>query len=248
MKHRNRPTTHRPFRTFAFVAALLLLRPGPGAATPFFQLDVEPGDMQNNFNVPRFTLLNTSTASEEIVGFSITIGDSDGYFFDFVAGPDSAPMGELAHFSSEIQTGALLVTGDRINDRSGGDLIAWTFNDFQVSEALVFQVDVDPTSALLGGHQSADARFAFANNGASANSIVRIRFSNGAIATRVFEDSGGLPPEAFRFTGAGELPVESIGFRPPIQTTPPVPEPTAALLFGAGLLAVATRRPRHRAT
>ena len=247
MKNLDRRTPRQPRAALPLVTTLLLLLPGLADATPFFQLDIEPGDMQGNFNVPRFTLRNVSTASEEIVGFSITIGDSDAYFFDFVAGPDSAPMGEPGHFSSEIRTGARLATGDRTNDRSGGDLIAWVFDDFQVSEALVFQVDIDPTSALDGGHQSVDARYAFANNGTAANSAIQVLFSNGASARQVFQDSNDLPPKAFRFTGEGRLPVESIGSLPPIQTAPPVPEPTAALLFGFGLLAVATRRPRDRA-
>ena len=63
------------------LAALLAV---PAAATPVFQISIGPGDVQNNWNVPKLTLENLSTAGETIAALSISIG-APGYVYDFVA-------------------------------------------------------------------------------------------------------------------------------------------------------------------
>jgi len=202
---------------------------GFGSAAPVFELDLEPGDMQGNFNVPRLVLTNASTGGETITGFSLGIGDPD-YFFDFVAHPNSSPAGLDAHRQSEVETGASLVSGDRENDRSGVALLAWSFVDFQPGESLVFQVDVDPLAASGGGSQTADARTVLFANGSAPNAALGVSFSDGTTA------SGALPdadPSAtsFRTTGGGASPV---------------PQPASALLVAGGLAGLGAARRRRR--
>jgi len=206
------------------LVALGVLGPATGAgALPLWELDLEPGDMQNNFNVPKLRLENLSTAGERIVDFRITIGDPD-FFFDFVADLDSTPPGTAANVASEVATGASLVVGDRENDRAGVAELAWSFTDFQAFETLVFEVDVDPNDAASGGAQTADARQVLFDNGADPNAQVTLLFSDGSQSDLVLPDSSG---GGSSFTFANN-----------------VPEPAAAVLLAAGAvgLGLAVRR------
>lgn len=225
------------------VLAIAML-PSLAAAIPSYTFDLEPGDIQNNFNVPRFTLTNTSTAGVEILAFSITIGDEENFFYDFVADLNSTPLGSAAHAATETNTGARLLVGDRVNDRSGTARLHWGFDDFQTGEFLIFQADIDPFTAQTGGRQSVDSRYSFLNNGEAENAVLTVVFSDGAIARKAFEDVEGALPEAFHFSGVGELQGAVAGGPPTVSA--PVPEPGAALLFAFGLLTVAAK-PRRMA-
>jgi hypothetical protein len=236
-----------PFRSLGLPASLLLtiaMLPSLASAIPSYTFDLEPGDIQNNFNVPRFTLTNTSTAGEEILAFSITIGDDENFFYDFVADLDSQPLGSAAHVATETTTGARLLVGDRVNDRSGTSRLQWGFDDFQSGESLVFEADIDPFTAQTGGRQSVDSRYSFLNNGEADNAVLTIVFSDGAIARNAFADVAGELPGAFRFSGVGEFQGGVAGGPPTISAA--VPEPGAALLFAFGLLTVAAK-PRRTA-
>ena len=212
----------------AILSSISLMMPGLAFALASYTLDVSPGEMQNNFNVPRFELTNTSDAGEQIVGFSITIGDANDYFYDFVADLGSDPLGEATHVATELLTGATLVVGDRVNDRSGSAVLEWAFDDFDPTEALVFQADIDPYTSVSGIHQSTDARLAWVDNGAIDNASFSITFSNGAVAQASFPDSVGGVPGTFQFGGGG---------------TTPIPEPSVSLLLGLGLVGLGLRRP-----
>jgi hypothetical protein len=230
----------------SLVLAMTML-PSLAAAISSYTFDLDPGDMQNNFNVPRFTLTNTSSESEEILAFSITIGDEENFFYDFVADLDSTPYGAAAHVETEKTTGAQLVVGDRVNDRSGTSRLEWSFSDFQAGESLTFQADIDPFTAQAGGHQSVDSRYSFLNNGEADNAALSVIFSDGSVARRAFDDVEGELPNAFHFSGVGEFQGALIDSPPTVNPFPqgpptvsaPVPEPGAALLFGFGLLTAA---------
>lgn len=245
-------TTSRGLSLLVSLVLAIAMLPSLAAAIPSYTFDVEPGAIQNNFNVPQFTLTNTSTGGEQILAFSITIGDEDNFFYDFVADLQSMPAGSLTNFATELATGAQLVGGDRVNDRSGTSSIDFTFSDFAPGEHLIFDADIDPISAQAGGRQSADSRFAFLNNGDADNAIITVIFDDGSIADHIFEDVEGSLPGEFHFAGHGvNLDSELIGDNPfpgggsPVVSAP-VPEPGAALLFGFGLLTVASK-PRRQA-
>ena len=182
-------------------------------ATPLFSLVIGPGDAQNNFNVPKITLSNTSTAGEQITGFSMSIGDA-AFVYDFVLSLSSNPAGRAASVATETTTGATLVAGDRVNGSGSVATLVWSFTGFAPGEQLIFEVDVDPVS----GGPTADARTVWFNNGAAANAVVQVNFSSGATAGFTMPDVAGSPT-SFTF----------------------VPEPTTALLLGAGLVAMAVR-------
>lgn len=255
MTKQNRISSHGPRRGLGLIASNVLamaMLPSLAAAIPSYTFDIDPGDIQNNFNVPRFTLTNTSTEGEEIVSFSITIGDEENFFYDFVADLDSMPVGSAAYVATETNTGAQLLVGDRVNDRSGTSELNWGFDDFQSGERLVFEADIDPIEAQNGGRQSVDSRYSFLNNGEAENATMTVVFSDGSVARNTFADVSGLLPGEFRFAGTGAFPDGLAGGpttggpfpQGPPTVSAPVPEPGAALLFGFGLLTVAAK-PRR---
>lgn len=230
MRLANQACVRARLDTLVLAVAAVVLVSGAAAATPMWTLDIVPGDMQNNFNVPKFILTNTSTAGEDISSFSFSIGDP-AFFFDFVADLSSGPAGQAANVATEAATGAVLLQGDRVNDRSGVDTLIWSFSDFQVGESLIFEVDVDPASAGGGGSQTSDARTVFFSNGPAPNSVSSIGFSDGAIETLSVPDDSG---SAFNYSSGSSGVVLS-------------PEPSTALLMLLGLLGLAwgggTSRP-----
>lgn len=208
--------------TLALAAAVMLM-PGAASALPSYALDIVPGDAQNNFNVPKFILTNLSTAGEEIQSFGFSIGDS-GHFFDFVLDAGSSPAALPANLATEVATGASLVLGDNVNDRSGVSLLEWSFSDFQSGEELRFEVDVDPLSAQSGGSQRDDASRVFFDNGLAPNSQLQIVFSDGGFVDFELPDPNGGP---LHFEGG----FATVGGS--------VPEPGSMMLMGLGALGLA---------
>ena len=197
----------------------------PVQALPAWDLFLGPGDMQNNFNVPKITLSNASTMGEQIVEFRMSIGHPD-FVFDFVADLSSNPAGRAANVATEALTGATLVVGNRINHVGAFDEVAWSFTDFTPGEALVFEIDVDPR---VGG-PTADARTVLFDNGAHPNAVVLVRFSDGSTDTFVLPDAG-TPSAAYAFGGSGPFAI---------------PEPSVATLIAVGL--VVLRRVSRRSS
>ncbi len=200
---------------FALLATSLAA--APVHALPAWDLFIGPGDMQNNFNVPKITLTNTSTTGEQIVEFSMSVGHPD-FIFDFVADLSSNPAGRAANVATEVLTGATLMVGNRINGVGAFDEVVWSFTDFMAGEALAFEIDVDP---VVGG-PTADARTVLFNNGVHPNSVVFVRFSDGSTDTLPLPDAGA-PSTGYSFGGTG---------------SPPVPEPSVAMLIALGLAAL----------
>lgn len=197
----------------------VLLAPSLALALPTFSLVLARGDAQNNFNVPQITLTNTSTAGEQIVGFSFTIG-APGFVWDFVLGAASNPAGQAVDIATEALTGATLVAGDRVNGSGSVTTLVWSFTHFAPGESLVFEVDVDPVS----GGPTVDARTVWFNNGAAPNAQIQITYGYGATSSFTLAD--GPIANSYPLNGTA------------------VPEPGVALLVGAGLalLAASSRR------
>lgn len=208
-------------RRLALTTALLLVALGaaPDAiATPIFDLAIGRGT-RNDFNTPKITLTNTSTAGEQITGFSMSIG-STAFVYDFVLGPTSNPRGQAANLATETTTGATLVAGDRRNAVGSVATLIWSFSNFAPGEQLIFEVDLDRAT----GNPNVDARTIWFNNGAAPNAELQIQFSNGSSAALVMPDVAGSP-NSFSFSVTG------------------VPEPGTAAMFGAGLALLANRKP-----
>jgi hypothetical protein len=209
-------------RRRVFTTALLLAALGaaPNAvATPVFDLAIVPGDAANDFDMPKITLTNASTAGEQITGFSMSIGSTT-FVYDFVLGPTSNPPGQAANLATESATGATLVAGDRRNAVGSVATLVWSFTNFAPGEQLIFEVDVDRAA----GAPTVDARSVWFNNGAAPNAQLQIQFSNATTASLVMPDAAGSP-SSFSFSVTG------------------VPEPATAVLLGAGLALLAKRRP-----
>jgi hypothetical protein len=185
----------------------------PAAATPVFQISIGPGDAQNNWNVPKLTFENLSTAGETIAAISISIG-APGYVYDYVLSLGSNPAGRPANVATEAQTGATLVSGDRVNGTGSVLTLAWSFAHFAPGERLVFEVDLDRAD----GTATVDARTIWFNNGAAPNAAMTVTFTNGATATVTLPDAPGNP--------------SSVLLGPAVA----VPEPATASLLAAGIL------------
>jgi hypothetical protein len=193
--------------------ALSALLAAPAAATPVFQVRIGPGDVQNNWNVPKLTFENLSTAGETIAAISISIG-APGYVYDFVTSLSSNPAGRPANVATEAATGATLVAGDRVNGTGSVTTLAWTFAHFAPGERLVFEVDLDRAD----GTATVDARTIWFNNGVAPNAAIVVTFTGGATATVTLPDAPGNPSSVL------------------IGPTVAVPEPTTASLLAAGIL------------
>jgi len=205
----------------------LLTAPGAALATPSFELVLTDGNLLSAFNLTSWSLVNTSTAGEEITSFSITIGDT-GYEFDYIRDASSAfPFYTIAPGA----TGVSVLTGNGFDGGQGFDQIDLAFSDFQAGEQFDFVLDIDQDGFF--GNPITDARQVLFNNGAANNGTLLIGFSNGSSYGITFPDAD---PNATSFTflpaggGAGAGAV--------------VPEPDTAIMMGLGLagIAFASRR------
>lgn len=205
----------RNLLTTALLVAALGVAP-KAVATPLFDLAIVPGDANGDFDIPKITLTNASTAGEQITSFSLSIG-APGFVYDYVLGNAGNPRGQAANLATETTTGATLVAGDRGNGGSSVTTLTWSFAHFAAAEWLIFETDIDRSP----GNPAVDARSVWFNNGAAANAQIQIQFSSGWPVTFVLPDAAG-PPSSFAFTG--------------------VPEPTTLALLAAGLFGLGARR------
>jgi len=171
----------------------------------------------DTFNLP-FTITNTSTAGEKVLGFGISLIAPFG--FDTVNGGFGidnstafAPQG-----GSDVTTG---YTGP-VSFADGSPSIAFTFNGFDVGESFVWLIDVDnPQFATVLGNQL-------------IGSTGYADFSNGLRGLGVFEAVVGNDD-------AAQFVIKTL------TPSPGVPEPAAwaMMLGGFGLVGAAMRRRNH---
>lgn len=184
----------------ASVAALSLTAPAYADGGLTFIID---GD---TFSQP-YTITNTSSMNETVVGFGITLVapfgiDTVNGGFGIDAATPFAPVG-----GSDVLTG---YTG-AASFAQGLSSYAFTFNDFQVGESFVWNIDVDsPNQATVFGNEL-------------IGSTGYADFSNGLRGVGTFE--------AFRTTGA-QFVINT--FTP----TPAVPEPATwgMMILGMGFV------------
>lgn len=167
-------------------------------------------------NTPLLRLTNTST-STQISSFSITVGNTT-YNFD---------SGRSESFSAGAAISSTLVGPDSNN--FGGlraDSVGYSFTGFDASEFFQFQADLD----IDGSDSTEDFTTVFFNNGANANSVITVSFSDGTVLSQTIPENPSAS-DANEYTFA---------------QSQVVPEPTTLTMFGLGAIAFAGAAIRRR--
>jgi len=199
----------KKFMGLMAASAALIAAPAQAAGGLTFVIN---GD---TFNQP-YTITNTSTAGETVVGFGVSLIAP--YGFDTVNGGFGidnstafAPQG-----GSDVLTG---YTGPG-SFADGSTSIAFTFNNFGVGESFVWLIDVDqPGAATVFGNEL-------------IGSTGYADFSNGLRGTGVFEAFGN---QGSQFVITAFVPNPGV----------PEPATWAMLVLGFGVAGSALRRSRR---
>ena len=191
---------NRIARLAALTAAAIAAAPAAQAAQYAFTLSITGSSAAGaNFNVPRFTLTNTSDNGALIEAFSLTIGDL-AYNFDYFSGALTAPTGGTI----------AITTGDASNGGDRYDLVALAFTDFAGGEFARWFLDVDEDSA----NTTEDFRTVFFNNGGAGtpNATATVTYEDGLSISTTFTPTNFQQTTynfgAFQFDeGETEVPV-----------------------------------------
>jgi hypothetical protein len=207
-----------------FAATALIL--GACAATPAFAAAglsfIIDGD---TFDQP-FSITNTSTTGESVLGFGFNLGNS-GFVFDTVDGgvPGNGTAGVAFQPNGTTGTDTGLVGPVVVPD--GATFFQIAFTNFGAGKTFSWDIDIDPASPSA-------SPTVFGNSLIGTTAFVD--FSNGQRAIGVLAAVAGNP-DAAAFSVTSFVP------------TPVVPEPTtwAMMLVGFGMIG-ATARYRRRSS
>ncbi|MEL6641338.1 MAG: hypothetical protein AAFP98_08500 [Pseudomonadota bacterium] len=217
----------RPSKKAAFAATLSILGclcAAPSHATTVSYLlsvnDPIFNSQNGNFNVPDIRLENTSTRpGVSITDFQLSIGDT-AFNYDFVRN-----QAVVIDTNNDL-TPTLNTVGTR-NDRTGDDILDYSFTGFDPGDVFQFEVDIDPDGP---GSVTQDFR-----NILFPAATAFVTFSDGSTRGNTIDPAD---PTSTSFIFTQNLPT----------TIAPIPLPGGLpLMLGAlGLGAVALRRPRQK--
>lgn len=177
------------FASLALGASLAL------AAQPAMALEIGYTLVINgSTNVPTFTLTNDSDAAR-ITGFRFTVGQADGFNFDYVGSFSYTPV---ASFTAAVDV------GDTANGGARSDAFVISFVGFDPLETFAMVADVDEDS----NNSTENYNSVFWNNAGEVNSLMEVTFSTGAVLSQVAPDPETTTPiYTFSQTSATAVPV-----------------------------------------
>ena len=180
---------------------------------------------QEQINVPKFFLTNTSTA-QDLVMFTLTVGDT-AFGFDDVYCPTSARCSGGTGFSAPAG-GTMVASGgtSTIQGAPRPDFAEFAFTDFDPGEVASWRMDIDSDNA----NDFVDFRSILIGNGAATpNAVATVKFGNGQVVTFTLPETPGVDTgTTARYTFEASVV--------------PVPAPVALLLSALGGMALLRRR------
>ncbi|SFI36913.1 PEP-CTERM sorting domain-containing protein [Albimonas pacifica] len=163
-------------------------------------------EIGTNTNLPGFTLTNTSDTAQ-ITGFRFTVGQADGYNFDYVSSFSYSPV------ASHLAT---IDVGDTANGGARTDEFVLSFTGFDPLEEFSMVADVDPDSF----NDTVNYNTVFWNNAGSVNATMEVTFSTGQVLSQTAPDPVSVTP-SYTFSQSSAASA--------------VPIPATLPMLGAGL-------------
>lgn len=164
-----------------------------------------------NPNVPTMTLTNDSTMGEQILGYSVTIGDTSRNW-DFSV---------LERFDSDLFT-ATLLSPDAANEGVRSDVLEYRFTGFGAGQTFRHAGDVDTDDPLQNVLQ--DYSTVLYNNGAAPNALVSVEFDNSSTLTRTLPNFDPFGPTVVSVHEPDPVPRQA-------SATASMPEPSMLAIW-----------------
>lgn len=202
----------------AMGAALAASASAANATVTGFQLDMGGSLNSGKLDQPTFKLSNLSDIAS-LTSFSITFGPSI-YNIDRLTNPS---------YGGDVppQIDYTIVTPDGVDGALRDDGILVNFGNFAAGDYLTFALEFDEDNKS----STVDVRKILWNNGALANAVLTVGFSDGTKLTQTMPDT---PADQRSWTFSG-------------QSVSAVPEPAtwAMMILGLGGMGVALRNRRR---
>lgn len=193
------------------VSGLLLLAGATSANGQSVLLTMQNGvDGGGPFNTTAFSITPNTAPGVSLTQFNLTVGDTQ---FNF----DQIYQSAEGFIGGDGTQSATLLLGDRAQDSVVTDAFTYGFTNLGSGVTFTGQWDIDNDN----GDFNADARLVLFNNGAAANAVLTVSFSDGTGFAYTFPD---LPSQD----------TYSIV----------IPTPGVGALFAAGFMCASARRRR----